>query len=406
MVLDFLEQDKPQLNDTRDVLVRVEHVSKRFCRSLKKSLWYGVQDISSELIGRKSHTSLRDGEFWAVNDVSFELRRGECLGLLGRNGAGKSTLLRMLNGLIKPDRGRIETNGQVAGLIALGAGFNPILTGRENIYIYGSVLGFAKQEIDAKFGEIVEFAELEKYIDTPVQSYSSGMHVRLGFAVAVILLNPDILILDEVLAVGDRAFRAKCMIKVTNLLENAAVIFVSHQENLVQRICNRALWLETGKVRLIGEIENVLPHYIQSQRNENLPPAKLQHSGSMLEVTARPISSEIQSGQDLYLLIKLLSSAQEELSMIRVVISDEQGTLVSRSDLDCNIILEPELEKCIQVSLDKLLLRGGNYNVIVVGISKGVRKEVFTLIEACTFQVNSKIYTSIPYLPLGKVLAL
>ena len=160
-----------------DTLVRVSGVSKKFCLSLKKSLWYGLCDMGRELTGRRrgEHGGLRTKEFWAVNNVSFELKRGECLGLIGRNGAGKTTLLKMLNGLIKPDAGRIEMRGRVGALIALGAGFNPILTGRENIYVNGSVLGLTKKEIGAKLDEIVDFAEIGDFIDTPVQNYSSGM---------------------------------------------------------------------------------------------------------------------------------------------------------------------------------------------------------------------------------------
>ena len=160
---------------------------------------------------------LRDGEFWAVNDVSFELRRGECLGLIGHNGAGKTTLLKMLNGLIKPDAGSITIRGRVGALIALGAGFNPILTGRENIYINGSVLGLSKKEIDGKIDEIIDFAEIGEFIDSPVQNYSSGMSVRLGFSIAS-SLSPDVLILDEVLAVGDIGFVIKCLNRVRQLL--------------------------------------------------------------------------------------------------------------------------------------------------------------------------------------------
>ncbi|MBI1240975.1 MAG: ATP-binding cassette domain-containing protein [Nostoc sp. RI_552] len=234
-------------DDGGEVLVRVENVSKRFCRSLKKSLWYGLQDIGSEIIGRKYEHELRPDEFWAVKDVSFELRRGECLGLIGRNGAGKSTLLRILNGLIKPDKGRIEINGQVGGLIALGAGFNPILTGRENIYVNGSILGLSKAEIDAKFEEIIEFAEIGEFIDAPVQTYSSGMNVRLGFAVAAVLVKPDVLLLDEVLAVGDMGFVLKCFRKIDQLIPNCAVIFVSHSMPQISRIATDLILLEKGK---------------------------------------------------------------------------------------------------------------------------------------------------------------
>ena len=190
--------------------VVVEQVSKKYCRRLKHSLWYGLRDIAAELTGQDRHgEALRPNEFFALDNVSFELRRGECVGLIGHNGAGKSTLLKMLNGLVRPDKGRIVLRGRVGALIELGAGFSPILSGRENIYINGAVLGFSKREIDAKFDEIVDFAELGDAIDAPVQTYSSGMYVRLGFAVAA-QLDPDIFLVDEILAVGDISFRMKC----------------------------------------------------------------------------------------------------------------------------------------------------------------------------------------------------
>jgi len=215
-----------------EVLVRCGNVSKKFCRDLKKSLWYSVRDVAADFFCLKEQAQqpsngataeLRPDEFWAVNDISFELKRGECLGLIGRNGAGKTTLLKMLNGLIKPDRGRIEIRGRIGALIALGAGFNPILTARENIYVNGSILGLSKKQIDAKFDEIVEFAEIGEFIDAPVQSYSSGMRVRLGFAVAAVLMKPDVLLLDEVLAVGDVGFTIKCLNAVRQLSARSAV---------------------------------------------------------------------------------------------------------------------------------------------------------------------------------------
>jgi lipopolysaccharide transport system ATP-binding protein len=236
-----------------DTLITVEGVSKKFCRSLKRSLWYGMQDLGNELRGHRhgGDGELRPDEFWAVKDVSFELKRGECLGLIGRNGAGKTTLLRMLNGLIKPDSGSIEMRGRVGALIALGAGFNPILTGRENIYVNASVIGVSKEEIEEKITEIVEFAEIGDFIDMPVQNYSSGMTVRLGFSIAT-LLQPDILILDEVLAVGDAAFRYKCYRHMDQLLKNSAVIFVSHDMPNVGRISSSTLLMSKGEMSFLG----------------------------------------------------------------------------------------------------------------------------------------------------------
>jgi lipopolysaccharide transport system ATP-binding protein len=235
-----------------ETLIKVENVSKKFCRNLKKSLWYGMQDLGSEILGRPhaSKGELRPDEFWAVKDVSFELKRGECLGLIGRNGAGKTTLLRMLNGLIKPDRGRVELRGRVGALIALGAGFNPILTGRENIYVNASILGLSKADVDNKLDEIIEFAEIEEFIDMPVQGYSSGMSVRLGFSVAAILIEPDILFLDEVLAVGDIGFTIKCLNVVRGLAQRSAVVFVSHNMQYISAFCTRVMVLDRGGMLL------------------------------------------------------------------------------------------------------------------------------------------------------------
>jgi len=231
----------------QDVLVSVEGLNKKFCRELKTSLWYGVKDLASEFFGRTKNGSLRAKEFYAVNDVSFELRRGECLGLIGHNGAGKSTLLKMLNGLIKPDQGSITMFGRVSALIELGAGFNPLLTGRENIFINGQVLGFSRKEVQEKFDAIVEFSEIEDFIDTPVQNYSSGMKVRLGFAVAA-QMEPDVLLIDEVLAVGDIGFVLKCFNRMDALLSNTAIILVSHNIPQIARMCTQLILMKRGNV--------------------------------------------------------------------------------------------------------------------------------------------------------------
>ncbi len=244
-----------------ETLIKVEGVSKKFCRNLKKSLWYGMKDLGNEVFGRSEKKSqLRNDEFWAVKDVSFELKRGECLGLIGRNGAGKTTLLRMLNGLIKPDQGRIEMQGRVGAMIALGAGFNPVLTGRENIYVNASMIGLTRHEIDQSIDDIIDFAEVGDFIDSPVQSYSSGMQVRLGFSIAS-TFKVDVLLLDEVLAVGDTEFRTKCFKRIGEVLERAAVIFVSHNEAQVRRICNLSLLLNKGIVSFVGNTPDALSHY-------------------------------------------------------------------------------------------------------------------------------------------------
>ena len=177
-----------------DVVIKVENVSKKYCKSLKHSMLYGMSDIGRNVLGLKSRSErLRDNEFWALDDISFEVKRGETLGLIGPNGSGKTTLLKMLNGIFWPDKGKITIKGKVGALIAVGAGFHPLLTGRENIYINAAILGMSKREIDKKFDAIVDFADIGDFLDSPVKHYSSGMYVRLGFAVAV-HCDPDILL--------------------------------------------------------------------------------------------------------------------------------------------------------------------------------------------------------------------
>lgn len=250
-----------------EVLVKVDGVSKKFSKDLKRSLLYGLHDIGNEIVGRlgSNRSKLRKTEFWAVRDVSFELKRGECLGLIGRNGAGKTTLLKILNGLVKPDEGRVEMRGRVGALIALGTGFDPILTGRENIYVNASILGLKQADIKNKVDEIIEFAELGDFIEAPVRSYSSGMVSRLGFAIAV-HMNPDILILDEVLAVGDAGFKMKSLNKMYEIMNDTAVIFVNHNMATLSRVCNKVMYLKNGEVQyvgydVLGGIEKYLAQY-------------------------------------------------------------------------------------------------------------------------------------------------
>ncbi len=248
---------------SNDVVIKVENVSKKFCKSLKRSMVYGASDIMRNAVGLNAPCDqLRDGEFWAVNDVSFEIKRGESIGLIGSNGSGKTTLLKMLNGIFWPDRGEISIRGRVGALIAVGAGFHPVLTGRENIYVNGAILGMTKRELDKKFDAIVAFADIGDFLDTPVRYYSSGMFVRLGFAVAV-HCEPDILLVDEVLAVGDINFQKKCLDKISEFKkEQRSVILVTHNLLQVEMSCQRALLLDRGVVRSLGATKDVLARYV------------------------------------------------------------------------------------------------------------------------------------------------
>ncbi|WP_051205425.1 ABC transporter ATP-binding protein [Salinimicrobium xinjiangense] len=265
--------------EEKEVLIEVENLSKKFCKDLKTSLWYGVKDLFSSLKGNKEERLLRPREFWALKDINFELRRGECLGLIGHNGAGKSTLLKILNGLLKPDAGKVTIKGKVGALIELGAGFNPILTGRENIYNNGAVLGFTRKEIDRKLEEIIDFAEIREFIDMPVQNYSSGMKVRLGFAIAS-QMEPDVLIIDEVLAVGDVGFHIKCLNRISELLKKCAVIFVSHSMPQVAKISTSTLLLEEGKmISYSSNVSKVVLTYLS--RFDMEQSLKIQHKETL-----------------------------------------------------------------------------------------------------------------------------
>lgn len=279
MIINTAQQDTSKLRQDSEVVLSINNISKKFCRNFKRSLLYGVQDIATELLGlRTQDDKLRKKEFWALQNVSFQLRRGEALGLVGKNGSGKSTLLRIISGLIKPDVGSVEVQGQVAPLIALGAGFNPILTGRENVYANMSILGLSTREIERYFEDVLEFAEIGDAIDAPVQSYSSGMQARLGFATAV-YTNPDILLIDEVLAVGDVRFREKCHRRLQELRrQGTAFILVSHNNHEISNVCEQAVLLSQGQLiasdstfaiiekyeeelfpRSISETEGILP---------------------------------------------------------------------------------------------------------------------------------------------------
>jgi lipopolysaccharide transport system ATP-binding protein len=294
-----------------DVLVTVDSVGKKFCRSLKKSLWYGLKDLSHELVGAKGHhDSLRPDEFWANEDISFKLRRGETVGLIGHNGAGKTTLLRMLNGLIKPDKGHIEVRGRMQALIALGAGFNPILSGRENIYVNAAVLGYSKREIDDKLEQIIDFSGIREFIDSPVQNYSSGMAVRLGFAVAA-HMDPDILLIDEVLAVGDVAFRKKCFTKIREFRSaGVGIILVTHDISQLYNLSDTAVLLNRGRVRIQGSLDEVIREYWQLDLEQQLAITKGNDEGvqtngdaSITEVVLRGnngnIIAEVATGEKL-----------------------------------------------------------------------------------------------------------
>ena len=256
-----------------DLAIRVEGLTKRYRIGARRRRFQTLNDRLAEAAAalfrhlrstfRHSNLQPSNDEFiWALNDVSFEVMQGEVVGIIGRNGAGKSTLLKILCRITAPTAGRAEVFGRVGSLLEVGTGFHPELTGRENVYLNGAILGMRKAEIDRKFDEIVAFAEIEKFLDTPVRRYSSGMAVRLAFAVAA-HLEPEILLVDEVLAVGDAAFQRKCLGKMGEVAkEGRTVLFVSHNLAAIQALCQRGIWIDQGRIDSDGESESVIEAYL------------------------------------------------------------------------------------------------------------------------------------------------
>ena len=248
-------------------VITVEDLGKRYTlhhQARSGLLRDRLADLLRNPFRRTKNAGASDEDFWALRDVNFSVNQGDVVGIIGRNGAGKSTLLKILSRITEPTTGRIKIHGRVASLLEVGTGFHGELSGRENIFLNGAILGMKRAEIRQKFDEIVAFAEVEKFLDTPVKHYSSGMYVRLAFAVAA-HLEPEILIIDEVLAVGDAAFQKKCLGKMHEVAtsQGRTVLFVSHNTGAVRNLCQRVLWLETGRLRAAGPTVTMLDHYLQ-----------------------------------------------------------------------------------------------------------------------------------------------
>ena len=268
-------------------VIKIENLGKKYSlRHHTKEGYLTMRDmiadkIKSTLTGKqKAGKHNYSEEFWALKNVSFEINKGDRIGIIGRNGAGKSTLLKILSRITEPSTGRVTIDGRVSSLLEVGTGFHPELSGRENIFLNGAILGMSKSEIESKFDEIVAFAEIEKFLDTPVKRYSSGMYVRLAFSVAA-HLDPDILIVDEVLAVGDAAFQKKCLSKIEEISgRGRTVLFVSHNMNTVIKLCNKAILLNAGSIEAVGDAERVVDSYYRSsfgtsaRRSWNTEPKK------------------------------------------------------------------------------------------------------------------------------------
>ena len=394
-----------------EVLIKVSGLSKKFCRSIKRSLWYGTKDMLSAFSSSVTEKTLRQDEFWALKDISFEVRRGECLGLIGHNGAGKSTLLKLLNGLIRPDTGSIEMSGRVGALIELGAGFSPLLSGRENVYINGSILGLSRDEIDEKYEEIVEFAELADFMDTPIQNYSSGMKVRLGFSIAA-QVNPDILLIDEVLAVGDMGFTLKCFNQMDKLLRNTAIILVSHSIPQVARMATNLCVLERGKSMFFGNdvSEGINLYYskfgnkilnVESNSDAILEKIWIEREDGVVETINDNFI--IPSGMSINVFLKIKTYIEIKSPEIYIAFYDrEQRNFAEVNNFPINTVinsLKPNEEILYKVQFGQMNLAQGLFS-ITVGFGENDisnRQNIFRIQSAIYFQVTNAHHGWAPF---------
>ena len=369
-----------------ELILDVDHVWKVYCRNLKRAMRYGVQDLGREVLGKgrdRTQSDLRTGEFFAVKDAHFQVRSGECVGMLGPNGAGKSSMLKLINGLIKPDAGSITIRGSVGAMIELGTGFNPILSGRENIYINGSILGIAKSEIDRRFEEVVEFAELGHVIDSPIMTYSTGMKMRLGFSIGA-NLRPKLLLIDEVLAVGDVGFRMKCFAHLRRLVEDGVcIILVTHAVSMLNRVANRSIVFDRGSIIHDGDLETGCVVYEEtmgaSDRVNSKAGSKAKASTTGIAIESVEVldhdgrsRKEFETGDDIVVRIGIKSEiAAEDLNCQAALWSPVHGRIASMSTASQQVKFSAGKDSTVVVTLHfqnvPLLLGAYHFNLALFG---------------------------------------
>jgi len=339
-------------------VIQVEHLSKHYRLgligggTLREDLhrwWAKARGRPDPLlkIGQEDHGNREGGELWALRDVSFQVQEGEILGIIGRNGAGKSTLLKILSRITAPTTGQVKIRGRVGSLLEVGTGFHPELTGRENIYLNGAILGMKKAEIDRKLDEIIDFAEIEQFIDTPVKRYSSGMYVRLAFAVAA-HLEPEILVVDEVLAVGDAAFQSKCLGKMETIseLDGRTILFVSHNLAAVGNLCTKGMVIAAGTTQFTGNTSDAITFYLAQQqkykhgitlreREDREGAHNIRMVDMWVEIENLQKSKSMKAGEDMAIVIQYESNAEIKNPRIVIGIYDLMNVPVAR--LDTNI---------------------------------------------------------------------
>lgn len=329
-----------------DIAIKVEHLGKQYSLGGQQTPYSTfrealVNTANAPLRWLKGERKVKQNKFWALDDVSFEVNHGDAVGIIGRNGAGKSTLLKVLSRITSPTRGRVDLYGRVGTLLEVGTGFHPELTGRENIYLNGAILGMTRAEIQRKFDEIVAFSEIERFLDTPVKHYSSGMYVRLAFAVAA-HLEPEILVVDEVLAVGDAAFQKKCLGKMGEVShEGRTVLFVSHNMGAIKRLCSKTMYINKGMILFNGETRQAIQEYqgnIKDNWKTVFPPdqSKPIHI-SQIEIYSpkNPDSDELDTADGL--VIRIVYDVNRQVTGIHAFIRihmDNEETLLSTGDTD------------------------------------------------------------------------
>jgi lipopolysaccharide transport system ATP-binding protein len=368
-------QSQERYTALRDVMA---NGAKRFAHKLRHPFAIPKNDPTHE-------------EFWALKDVSFDIQQGDRIGIIGRNGAGKSTLLKILSRITEPTVGQVRIKGRVASLLEVGTGFHPELTGRENVFLNGAILGMGKAEIKKKFDEIVAFAEVEKFLDTPVKRYSSGMYVRLAFAVAA-HLEPEILIVDEVLAVGDVAFQKKCMGRMKDVgTESSTVIFVSHNMAAIQSLCTKAILLTKGTITGFGVAEEQVEAYLrESQQQAGVDTQSTVNTCSGIQIRRFEfVPNPIVSGKPATFLLELFSPNPIRVDAITILIYSVHRILVSVVDLRRldSYRFDGVTTLTIKVEVKSLPLVEGEY---IVGIYLNTESQQETIADVIKFEVLSK----------------
>lgn len=391
---------------SEDVIIRAESVGKKYLlqhqaggrryERFSESLVRWAATPFRRLAGRVPATEAAvEEEFWALKEVSFEIGRGEVVGIVGRNGAGKSTLLKILSRITEPTTGRITLDGRVASLLEVGTGFHPELTGRENIFLNGAILGMTRAEIRAKFDEIVAFAEVEKFLDTPVKRYSSGMYVRLAFAVAA-HLEPEILVVDEVLAVGDAQFQQKCLGKMQDVAgAGRTVLFVSHNMEMIDRLTQRCLWLTQGRVKEMGPTAAIVAAYLNVSKPEGSLAAfrvnSMRDTVRIESLEARDVEGRPQAafrqGEVVVLTLTVECAFSRPYDLAVVVENNRDHALFTTHLTDQGAPAQGAGRREFSVRLDPPVLRSGAYRVSLAAFSPDRVEFYDTLHHVPAFEV-------------------